>query len=178
MPKSKHGSKKKKRHYQPKHFDPVGFPAFINRDDDLNQEFKERLLSKTVLSDTDAILGWNIVPEKMSEILLDYAEPLINEETTKECINEMEKILTAAMMSWNYAIIKRMKPLKFLLRIKMSLITKMFFYEIGKRNLYSLMVKRKRKLYPDNVRLIVSIDVSWDDEIDGPHVVVLSAFPE
>ena len=178
MPKSKHNTKKRKRHYKPKIHVPIN--AFLvqeETDDEPSQEVKDRLISKSGLSDTEAVIAWNIVPEKMSEVLLDFAEPLLADDYTEDRISEMEKVLFGAMMIWNYAIIKHTKGakrMKLLDRIRLSIIPRLYLRQIGKKGCYSMMMKRKQKLYPNNTRIIASMDVSWDHDIDGPHVVVAS----
>ena len=178
MPKSKHNAKKKKRHYNPKNHVPIDvFPIHEETEDEPSQEIKDRLISKSGIPELEIVMAWNIVPEKMSEILLDYAEPLLADEHTEDSITEMEKALMAAVMVWNSVIIKHNKAagrMKLLNRFKMSVIPRLFLRAIGKKGYFSMMVKRKQKLYPDNHRIIASVDVHWDKEIDGPHVVVAS----
>ena len=112
------------------------------------------------------------MPEKMSEILLDFAEQLLADEYTEDSISEMEKALIGAVMIWNYAVVmytKGAKRVKLLVRIRLSLMQRLYLGQIGKKGFFSMMLKRKQRLYPNNRRIIAGVDVHWDHEIDGPH---------
>jgi hypothetical protein len=175
----------RKRKYKPKRYTSKNYDDnpgvyFITElepepyDGRISDEDKQRMLKKS-FHDEDSVILTNALSERMSDVLMDYAKPLLKENIEESDIPEMEVTLQTAIFIWNMAIMKRAKlssRMRLLDRLKMWLGIKLLLRKINKPHLYSVMLKRKHELYPDNRRLITGLEVTWD--YDGPYVKVLS----
>jgi len=125
------------------------------------------------------IIVKNALPQKMSEVLIDFAKPLL------DAIDQLDrKALKAAFQMaitvWNYSIvIDRNNPSEsFADRLNRktlkAMVARAFSGDIGEGVLNALM-ERKQSLYPDNNRLIGDFDIKWEDGQDIFHLTVMSA---
>jgi len=107
----------------------------------------------------------NMHPQKMSEVLLNFSKPLLDEidQLDKLILNSALKI---AVVVWNYSVLMDKSSLGFMDRmIKKSMetiIVKMFSDEIGK-SVFQTLLDRKKSLYPDNKRGITDFNIKWDN---------------
>ena len=93
--------------------------------------------------------------EKMSDILIDYAQPFIDSMKTDEK-SEYEKSIEISMMLWNCAImgeslIKRRQIMKML---------KPVMPDAESKKVVKYMLERKREMYPDNRRMMLNYEVT------------------
>ena len=104
--------------------------------------------------------------EKMSEVLLQFAEPILERSAPLE---EIRATLFFAMTIWNYALLPaeaRSEP-KGLLREVMS--------DPWSRSVAQRLLERKAQLFSDNQRMFYDLEVSQrGDEL---RVNVVSALP-
>ena len=106
--------------------------------------------------------------EKMSEILLEYAEPFL-EIIDLDNKAEYEKAIMLAIMLWNCAIME--KPGKNI-RKKLEKILKPLMPGVNINDNINNMIERKRQMFPDNKRIIISFDVT--ETSDDYHISVAS----
>jgi len=126
----------------------------------------------------DKIMMKNALPQKMSEVLLDFAKPLLDEidPHNKKALNSA--ILTAVTV-WNKIVhIERQTPSdSFADRLNrksmMVMYRRAFKGDIGESVLAALQ-ERKQSLYPDNKCRIVDFDINWDDPEYTYHLTVMS----
>ena len=93
--------------------------------------------------------------EKMSDILIEYAQPFIDSMKTDEK-GEYEKSIEISMMLWNCAImgeslIKRRQIMKML---------KPVMPDAESKKVVKYMLERKREMYPDNRRMMLNYEVT------------------
>jgi len=93
--------------------------------------------------------------EKMSDILLDYAQPFLDIIKTEEKI-EYEKSIEISMMLWNCAIMKESPGM----RRKIMKMLKPAMPDTESKNVVKYMLDRKRRMYPDNKRLILNYELN------------------
>ena len=109
--------------------------------------------------------------EKMSEILLKYAEPFIEAiDTDKK--PEYEKAIQISIMLWNFAVMqedpKSYKEVKKMLKPLMP--------DAESKSIVKHMLDRKRLMYPNNKRLIMNYEIT--ETQDGFNLSVASTMPE
>ncbi|MDR1206067.1 MAG: hypothetical protein LBL26_11415 [Peptococcaceae bacterium] len=112
--------------------------------------------------------------EKMSEILQEYAGPLlnvINSDDKSEC----EKAFMIAIVFWNYSIAAETPGIfrRIWKMWKMRRVMRPFMADAESRSVMRYMVDRKRQMFPDNRRVIVSFDLA--EERHGFHLFVASS---
>jgi MFS superfamily sulfate permease-like transporter len=130
-----------------------------------NQQAREviekRLNEQRLFGNTKIVFQENINKEKMSEVLLDFAQPLLDHcgDDDDEAFRNM---LAFAVCSWNMALVPRRT------RDKMwtDTINTICGFDLERRKFaeyhLTLLEKRKNELYPDNHRFIVDIEVRCD----------------
>ena len=93
--------------------------------------------------------------EKMSDILLEYAEPFM-ENIDIDNKEEYNKAIMMSIMLWNCAIMQEsqadMKSIEKILKPLMQ--------GAEAKSVMNYMMERKRQMYPENKRLIVSYDLA------------------
>jgi hypothetical protein len=101
---------------------------------------------------------WNESTEKMSDILLKYAAPLLNAIGPND--NEMcEKAIMIAIIFWNYSITQGdSKNLDETMEMLKPLALKPLASGAELESIVSYMLRRKMKMFPGNNRIIVSYD--------------------
>ena len=109
--------------------------------------------------------------EKMSDILLDYAEPFLD---TIDVNNkaEYEKVIMMAIMFWNCSILDESRENRKIVRD----VLKPFMTDAESRNVVSYMFKRKRMMYPDNKRMMLNYELTKAP--GGFHLSVASTINE
>ena len=125
------------------------------------------------------IIVKNALPKKMSEVLLDFAEPLLD-AIDQDDSAAFEAAVRVAVTAWNYLIVtdpsgqsdsftdkQYRKSLK-------ALPARAFSDDVGEAVLTAL-TERKKLLYPDNNRLIADLSIAWDASKDEYHLTVISA---
>ena len=124
----------------------------------------------------EKIILKNMLPQKMSEVLLDFAKPLLD---SIDLLNRLalESTLQMAIVVWNYSIMidkPSGNPVDAAEKKSMeAMMTKAFGGPIGESVLKTLL-DRKRSLYPDNKHSITDFDIKWDDCAGSYHIVVMS----
>jgi len=109
--------------------------------------------------------------EKMSDILLEYGEPLL-ETIVSNNKAEYEKAIMMLMMIWNCAIIQE-EP-KGWNEAKRMLKPLMFNAE--SKSVVRYMLERKQEMFPDNKRMIMNYELH--ETTDGFHLSVASTIPD
>ena len=105
--------------------------------------------------------------ERMSEILREYADPFLNIVDT-DSKAEYEKAIMISIMFWNYSIVKEasskeQKKIEKMLRPMMS--------DVESKYIIEYMLDRKRQMYPDNKRMIMSYEVTETSDSYNLYVV-------
>ena len=119
-----------------------------------------------------------LLEPEMSEVLLDFAKPLLDgiDQLDRRALNASIKM---AVTVWNYSIIiSRNCPTdSFAERLNKKSMTAMvkraFRGEIGESVLTALL-ERKDSLYPDINRFIADFNIEWEDAQDTYHLTVMS----
>lgn len=108
--------------------------------------------------------------EKMSDILLEYGEPLLD---TIDSDNkaEYEKAIMISMMLWNCAIMQEAPKG----RKKIEKMLKPIMPDAESRSVVKYMLERKREMFPDNKRMIMNYELA--ETPDGFHLSVASTIP-
>ena len=103
--------------------------------------------------------------EKMSEVLLDFLRPYLDDAKTRA---DIEKLVAVGIFAWNAAISsKGFEEGMKLFTDKLSLPDRIFFKKFVRE-----LMARKEALFPENKRLIISYRVA--DLDDQWHVSVAS----
>ena len=135
-------------------------------DEETTKRLKQKILENTGY---EGLVIRNNQLEKMSEIILDYAEPLMNAVNTDKK-EDVEKVILMAITYWNCAILaESSKNLKEIEKLMKPLLVNVDGLEVS-----NYMMNRKRQLYPDNKRMIISYDIA-DQAGGGFHVSVASS---
>ena len=137
----------------------------------------EKILSKPEYANKKFAIMKNALPQKMSEVLLDFAAPLLDTINMSDKA-VLESTIQTAVFIWNYAIIKGGHYPKTLTKrmadqIK-TLVEKQLSCDPDFRMLFTILLDRKKSLYPDNNRMIVDFNISWDKKDETMHLTVLS----
>jgi len=107
--------------------------------------------------------------QKLSQVILDFARPLL--DATED--EEFENVIRIATLCWNYSLLlqerQREELQAQLSRDKEERLLKSFEND----NCVKMLLKRKRKLFPDDSRLVVDYKVV--EETDHHHLYVMSA---
>jgi hypothetical protein len=133
------------------------------------------LLSKSGSLDGKTILK-NALPQKMSEVLLNFAAPLLDEIDVSD-----EKVLCAtlkmATIVWNYAVAKDKPAInssdKRVFELLKLTVTQAFSDPVGKEVLRTLL-DRKKLLYPELMLKIADFNLNRDDASGEFHLTVVS----
>jgi hypothetical protein len=139
--------------------------AEITEEEDLraaNEASSARMKRKmTELTGVEHEMVINDSLEKMSDILLDYAEPLLSVIDSDDKL-EYEKALMMAIVLWNYSIMKetsgRIKRIKRIWSMRRML--RPFMADAESRSVLNYMLERKRQMYPDNKRVILNYELT------------------
>jgi hypothetical protein len=108
----------------------------------------------------------NALPQKMSEVLLDFAKPLL-ESIDMSDERVLEPALQMAVFIWNYAVIKSGHSPKtlgdgFTREIKRTVKARRSSDPIF-RTVLETLLERKKSLYPNNNRMIADFNIRWDN---------------
>ena len=107
--------------------------------------------------------------EKMSQVLLDFVAPFIDDAATEEAV---EGLLRIAAIAWNFALFPPDRRQEFLDEAWQSppIEDGAFF-----RMMIEALIERKLTCFPDNRRMILDFDLTTDTA--GLHVEVRSTIP-
>jgi hypothetical protein len=83
--------------------------------------------------------------ERMSEVLEDFAEPLLSVADSPE---DTRRALVVAMAAWNYALLREAADAE-------PDLDSTLLSDPGARRVFEFLVARKQELYPDNKRAIL-----------------------
>ncbi|MEI6702738.1 MAG: hypothetical protein WCL71_04275 [Deltaproteobacteria bacterium] len=107
---------------------------------------------------------------KMSVVLLDFMEPILEYGKTDDELNNLLKLATTA---WNAALF----PPDTLAKCVDEMFTNIPFWQRRPmKAAFMKMVRRKQELFADNRRMI--IDYHLRNTKDGPHISVVSTVAE
>jgi hypothetical protein len=126
------------------------------------------LEGKTILKDA--------LPQKMSEALLDFAMPLLD---TIDITNKraLDSTLRIAVVVWNYSIVKD-KPTYNSKDAEANRLLNLMVTQISGdpngREIVSILLARKKQLYPTLAYMIADFDLNWDDLSGEFHLTVLA----
>jgi len=105
--------------------------------------------------------------EKMSDIILDYAAPILDVIDT-EAMEEYEKAIGLAITFWNCSLMEE-KPGG---HEEVQRLLKPLMMNSGGKDFVNHMLERKRYMYPDSKRVIMDFELS--KTIGGFHLAVAS----
>ena len=111
--------------------------------------------------------------EKMSDIIVDYAEPFIKALKT-ETRKEYEKAIMLAMTYWNCSIMKEFSKVS---QKEIEKRLKPITPDLEAKSIMNYMLERKRQMYPDNKRIIINYELTELKE-GGFHLSVASTVDE
>jgi len=109
-----------------------------------------------------------LVAEKMSEILPDFAKPLLSDGQTHDAIR---KALGFAALAWNYSIF----PLDMRGETAEKIDSLLRDEEV--RKLWNFLLERKRRLYPENRRIILDYEIDFRETGLALNVVSTCSLP-
>ena len=115
-------------------------------------------LKKKILEMNDGIvykMRRNSALEKMSDILLEYAETFLRtiDSSNKD---EYEKAIAVSTILWNCSIMQE-DPRT---REEINKMLEPIMPDAGSRSIVNYMLERRRQMYPNNNRLIVSYELT------------------
>jgi hypothetical protein len=142
-------------------------------DCEISEESVNRLKQKLrEMSGIDHEIIRDSTLEKMSDILLDYAEPFLDVIDIDNNA-EYEKIIMIAIAFWNCSIMedspKSRKKIRKLLEPIMP--------DDESRSVVQYMLERKQKMYPNNKRMILNYELT-ETPGGGFHLSVASTIDE
>jgi hypothetical protein len=88
--------------------------------------------------------------EKMSEVMEDFAEPLLRHAESPE---QVKAALLVAMTAWNYAILEESSV------DPDDGLNSALLDDSATRQVFEFLLERKRQLYPNNRRVIVDFEL-------------------
>ena len=139
----------------------------------------ENILKKPAYSKSSATILKNMLPEKMSAVLLDFSKPLLDViDLSDEAV--LNSTVMVAVTIWNYSILNdknaQPKPLMDELDKEtiIATIEKAFYGYVGGRILADLL-SRKKSLYSDNYRIIGDFNIKWNKSKTEFHLTVLTS---
>jgi len=110
----------------------------------------------------------------MSEVLLDFIDPYLDESPEdEEDADGLRNVLAVAVVAWNAAILPSQKGEKL---IEACLATMPEQMRAEARQWLDELVRRKHQHFADNRRLIIDYTVTMRS--DGPHVQVMSTLTD
>jgi hypothetical protein len=109
--------------------------------------------------------------EKMSEVLLDFIEPYVDEPA--DDVDNLRKVLVVAIVAWNAAIVPHAEGEK-LIEICLDAMPETMHAEA--RAWLDELIRRKQQYFADNRRLIINYTVTMRP--DGPFVQVMSTLSD
>jgi hypothetical protein len=132
---------------------------------------KLRRTSHTPQSRFESI-PWELLPyaRKMSEVLLEFAEPLLEDSDDDESFRS--KIALAAL-SWNLTFVPPNEQEATLNNMVEKLGGRDVFVRRGIQESIRMFIDRKRTLFADDNRLIVNYEIV--KEKTGPRLLVMSS---
>ena len=137
----------------------------------------EKILGKPEYANKKFKIMNNALPQKMSEVLLDFAAPLLDAIDKSDKV-VLESTIKMATFMWNYAVISSGQYPKILTKSLVNQVKTTVENQIGNdpifRTFLAILMERKKSLYPDNNRMIVDFNVNWDRNGDTFHLTVLS----
>jgi hypothetical protein len=139
----------------------------------------ENMLKNPAYAKSNTTILKNMLPQKMSAVLLDFAKPLLDaidlsDETT------LRSAIMVAVTIWNYTILNdenaQPKPLMDGLDKEtiIATIEKAFRGYVGGR-IFADLLGRKKSLYPDNYRIIGDFNINWNKSKTEFHLTVLTS---
>ena len=104
--------------------------------------------------------------EKISEVLKDFAQPLLDVANSLE---EIERALMIAMIAWNYSLMNEAG------RPSFDVLDSSLLADPDMRAGFEAMLRRKQELFPENKRFI--LDYQTIPRGDGFQFNVISSAP-
>jgi len=108
--------------------------------------------------------------EKMSDILVEYGEPLLETIDTDDKA-EYEKGIMMAIMFWNCAIMQDTPKG----RREVEKTLKPMMRDAESKSVVKYMLNRKREMFPENNRIMMNYELS--ETPDGLHLSIVSSIP-
>ena len=136
---------------------------------DRNLTLQERLENNEFLPKRQITIVQN-PGEKMSEVLLSFAKPILNGD---EDNSKLDRIMGFVMMVWNLAVLSPEKREDVILGI-----AELFSFDTGQGidgtlSLIDILLKRKEKYFPHIKKLIVDYEISQKQ--GQPSLKIISA---
>jgi len=137
----------------------------------------DKILKKPEYANKNFKMVKNALPQKMSEILLDFAAPFLESIDMSNRI-ALKSAVKMAVFIWNYSIIDSGCQPKNIddstVNSVKQLVKKQLYNDPIGRVVITTLLERKKVLYPDNNRMIMDFDVSWDKTGENVHLTILS----
>jgi hypothetical protein len=127
--------------------------------------------AKSVFKNQNLVVGTSSNGIKMSEVILDFAESLL-EMTENE--DQEEQAISIAILIWNLSLTPEKTRKKHVKELAAAMVDPDEHPEIAAENMETIqaLIKRKERIYPDISRAIVSHDMVRTP--DGIHLNVAS----
>jgi len=138
----------------------------------------ENMLKNPAYAKSNTTILKNMLPQKMSAVLLDFAKPLLDITDLSDKAAAKSAITVAATV-WNYSIINddnASSSLAIGSPDKKSILTAIenaFHGYIGER-IFADLLSRKKSLYPENNRIIGDFDLNWNESGTEVHLSVIT----
>ena len=136
------------------------------------------ILKKPVYEKANTTILKNMLPQKLSAVLLDFAKPLLDITDLSDETATKSAVMVAVTI-WNYSIIndENAPPNTMINGLDKNLITSTienaFNGYIGER-VFTDLLNRKKSLYPENHRIIGDFDLNWNKAKTEFHLTVLT----
>ena len=148
------------------------------------QEFKtwldkgtDKILNKPEYANKKFKIVKNALPKKMSEVLLDFAAPLLESIDMSDRL-AIKSAIQMAVFIWNYSVIESgCQPDRLsgtTVKSVKQLVEKRFRSDPIGRVVLDTLLERKKTLYSENNRMIIDFDMSWDKRGENMHLTIFS----
>ena len=110
-------------------------------------------------------------PRKMSEVILDFAEPLLDALDDDELF---EKAISCAVACWNLSFLPEKKQKKLILSMVNELDKSVLLTRHEFEDCVRMLLERKRVLFADEKKIVVNYKIV--EEEDHHRLLVMSVF--
>jgi hypothetical protein len=115
---------------------------------------------------------WPGMP-KMSDTLVEFAEPLLDMLPKDRAVAEVRSVLGLASALWNLSVVSQQEPEKSeeLRREVVDAIEAAGMEECLAAKLVELMAERKRQLFPDDRRIVAGVEARRQGDMINIHAL-------
>jgi hypothetical protein len=136
------------------------------------QEREERFRASQPFADSKVVFEPPGV-EKMSEVILEFLDPYMEDVNTPE---RMDRLLSIGVLAWNAALLPASQRDELLQKLQKSLETRPPEVQEELRHFFTELIQRKESSFAHNKRFIIDYQLTMTPS--GPHVSVISSFDQ